>query len=280
VRIDLHTHSWCSDGTEPPELVMAAAASVGLDVVGLTDHDTTAGWAAAEAAVPLTGVALVRGIELSCRAEGMSVHLLGYLHDPDDPGLAEEAELVRSSRLDRARRMVRRLSVDHPITWDDVVAKVEPGATVGRPHIADALVALGVVPDRSSAFTSILATGSPYYVPYYATDLLHGIALLRAAGGVTVMAHPGALARGRVVSDAAIRAAADAGLAGLEVEHRDNPPEQRARLANLAASFGLLVTGASDHHGRGKANLLGEHTTDLAVLEAIEAAGRLPVVRP
>jgi predicted metal-dependent phosphoesterase TrpH len=141
-------------------------------------------------------------------------------------------------------------------------------------------VGLGVVPDRSSAFTSILATGSPYYVPYYATDLLHGIALLRAAGGVTVMAHPGALARGRVVSDAAIRAAADAGLAGLEVEHRDNPPEQRARLANLAASFGLLVTGASDHHGRGKANLLGEHTTDLAVLEAIEAAGRLPVVRP
>lgn len=280
MRIDLHTHSACSDGTDTPEQLMTAAVAAGLDVVALTDHDTTAGWAAARAAVARTGVALVRGVELSCRAEGMSVHLLGYLQDPDDADLTEEAELVRASRVDRARRMVRRLSADYPIVWDDVVARLEPGATIGRPHIADALVSLGVVPDRSAAFRSILANGSPYYVPYYATDLFRGIALLRAAGGLPVMAHPGAVERGRTVSAATIRAAADAGLAGLEIHHRDNPPEQRVRLAALAEELGLLTTGASDYHGRGKVNLLGEHTTAPEVLAAIAAQGRLPVVRP
>ncbi len=280
MRIDLHTHSVASDGTEPPEVVVAEAARAGLDVVALTDHDTTAGWAVAETAALRHGVALVRGAELSCRAEGTSVHLLAYLHDPADAGLLAEADRVRASRAGRAQEIVRRLAADYPVTWDDVLAQTGPDATVGRPHIADALVALGVLPDRSAAFTSLLTQDSPYYVQHYATDLVEAVRLVLAAGGVPVMAHPGASSRGRVLSDAAVRAAADAGLAGLEVDHRDHSPEQRARLAALAAELGLLVTGSSDYHGLGKPNLLGENTTAPSVLAAIAERGRLAVVGP
>lgn len=280
MRVDPHTHSRVSDGTDSPAELVAAAVHAGLDVVGLTDHDSTRGWAEAEAAAVRDGIALLRGAELSCRADHASVHLLSYLHDPDDADLLAEGERIRESRLGRARAMVDRIAADHPLTWDDVLAQTQTGTTVGRPHIADALVALGVVADRGEAFASILATGSPYYVPYYATALLPAIAMVRAAGGVPVLAHPGAAARGRVVSDDTIRAAADAGLAGLEVDHRDNPPAQRARLSALAAELGLLVTGSSDYHGDGKPNRLGEHTTDRAVLEEVVAQGRLPVVGP
>lgn len=280
MRVDLHTHSRVSDGTDSPAGVVAAAARAGLDVVALTDHDTTRGWAEAEAAAVRHHVALVRGAELSCRAEGTSVHLLAYLHDPDDAALLAEGDLIRRSRVDRARAMVERIAADHALTWDDVLAQTQTGTTVGRPHIADALVAAGLVADRGAAFASILATGSPYYVPYYATALLPAIRMVRAAGGVPVLAHPGAAARGRVVSDETIRDAAKAGLAGLEVDHRDHTPAQHARLAALAAELGLLVTGSSDYHGAGKPNRLGEHTTSPAVLAAVVEQGRVPVVGP
>ena len=279
MRIDLHTHSVVSDGTDAPDQVIAAAADAGLDVVGLTDHDSTLGWASAEEAALAHGVALVRGVELSCAAEHMSVHVLSYLHDPDDPALRAEMDRIRSSRVRRARTIVDRLAADMPLHWDDVLAQTEPGATVGRPHIADALVARGHVPDRSAAFTSLLATRSKYHVPHYAIGVVRAVALIRAAGGVPVLAHAGALARGRVVSDATIRSMVDAGLAGVEVHHRDNPPEQRERLAELATRWGLLVTGASDYHGSGKPNLIGENLTAPEVLAAIEEQGRLPVVR-
>ncbi len=280
MRIDLHTHSVASDGTDAPDEVVASAAEAGLDVVGLTDHDTTAGWVAAEAAALRHGIALVRGAELSCRAEGTSVHLLAYLYDPADAGLLAEAGRVRASREGRAQEMVRRLAADYPVTWADVVAQTGPDATVGRPHIADALVAAGVLPDRSAAFTSLLTQDSPYYVQHYATALVDAVRLVLAAGGVPVMAHPGASNRGRVLSDAAIRAAADAGLVGLEVHHRDHTPEQVARLTALAAELGLIVTGSSDYHGLGKPNVLGERTTAPSVLAAIVERGRLPVVGP
>lgn len=280
MRIDLHTHSVASDGTDAPERVIAAAARAGVDVVALTDHDTTAGWAPAAAAVGRYPVALVRGAELSCRAEGVSVHLLSYLHDPADVALVAEADRIRASREGRAREMVRRLAMDFPLTWEDVMAHTGPDATVGRPHIADALVTKSVLPNRSAAFQSILANDSPYYVQHYATGLVRAIGLVLAAGGVPVIAHPGAATRGRILSDAAIREAAAAGLAGLEVRHRDHSPEQVARLTVLAAELGLLITGSSDYHGHGKPNLLGEHTTDPAVLAAIAERGRLAVVRP
>ncbi|HWS57693.1 MAG TPA: PHP domain-containing protein [Actinotalea sp.] len=280
MRIDLHTHSVASDGTESPAQVVAAAARAGLDVVALTDHDTTSGWAEAVVAGAEHGVTVVRGVEMSCRAAGRSIHLLAYLPDPDDAGLLAEAERIRAARRDRARAIVGLLAQDYPLTWDDVLAQTAAGTTVGRPHIADALVARGHVPDRSAAFASLLATGSRYYVPHYATPVLRAVRLVRAAGGVPVVAHPGATGRDRPVTDEEIEALVDAGLAGLEVHHRDNSPEQVERLTRAARRWGLLVTGSSDYHGAGKDNVLGEHTTRPQVLAEIEAQGRTAVVRP
>ncbi|MCV2395411.1 PHP domain-containing protein [Actinotalea sp. M2MS4P-6] len=279
MRIDLHAHSAASDGTEPPSGVIASAAAAGLDVVALTDHDTTRGWAEAAVAAREHGVALVRGVELSCRHGGRSLHLLSYLHDPEHPALLAEAERVRAARHERARTMVDLLAKDFPLTWDDVEEQVGEGATVGRPHIADALVALGVVADRSAAFSELLATGSPYWVPHHALLLRDAIGLVLEAGGVPVLAHPGAVARGRVVTETEVATFVGAGLAGLEVWHRDNPPAERARLEALADRFELLATGSSDYHGAGKPNRLGEHLTDPTVLELIEGAGRLEVIR-
>ncbi|QTE30002.1 PHP domain-containing protein [Pengzhenrongella sicca] len=278
--IDLHTHSRASDGTDAPAAVVAAAAAAGLGVVALTDHDTTAGWAEAALAAAETGVTVVRGTEVSARARGISVHLLSYLQDPAHPALLVELTRTRSARLDRARTMVELLGPDFGLTWADVVAQTLPDTTIGRPHIADALVARGVVADRTAAFATMLVPRSKYYVPHYAPDVLAAIGAVRAAGGVPVFAHPGALERGRVVSDATIEAMADAGLAGLEVHHRDHSPEQVARLTALADRLGLLATGSSDYHGAGKPNRLGENVTDRAVFDAIEEQGRTAVVRP
>lgn len=280
VRIDLHTHSHVSDGTDAPAVLVADAARAGLDVVALTDHDTTAGWAEAAAAAREHGVALVPGMELSCRAGGTSVHLLSYLHDPDDAALLAEAEATRTSRLHRAHRMVALLAEDVDITWADVEAQTEPGTTVGRPHVADALVALGHASDRSAAFETLLSTSSPYYVPHHAPDAVLAVELVRAAGGVPVLAHPRASQRGAVVPEAAIRRMVDAGLAGLEVDHRDHDRSQREHLRALAQSLGLLVTGSSDYHGAGKPNLLGENLTSPDVLQAIEDQGSGKVIRP
>lgn len=280
MRVDLHTHSTASDGTDAPAAVVAAAAVAGLDVVALTDHDTTAGWAPASEAARNAGIALVPGTEVSARSHGISVHVLSYLQDPDHPALLAEMERTRAARLVRARSIVDLLAEDYDLTWDDVVAATGTDATVGRPHIADALVARGVVADREEAFTSMLVPRSKYYVPHYAPDVLDAVAAIRTSGGVPVFAHPGADGRGRVVPDVVIERMADAGLAGLEVHHRDHGSAQVARLTALAERLGLLITGASDYHGAGKPNLLGEHLTDPAVLEAIEGQGTVPVVRP
>lgn len=280
MRIDLHTHSNRSDGTSAPADVVREAVAAGLDVVALTDHDTTLGWAEATDAAVAAGVALVRGEEISCSAAGISVHLLSYLHEPDHPAVLDLTEAARKSREVRARTLVERLGRDHPIVWDDVLAQIGPGATVGRPHIADALVALGLVPDRASAFEHLLSVRGPYYVPYAAPQALVMVGAVRAAGGVPVLAHPRAVARGRVVPLTVIEEMADAGLAGLEVDHRDHPAEWREWLRVLAARLGLLCTGSSDYHGTGKPNRLGENLTSPEVLDAIEEQGALPVVRP
>jgi predicted metal-dependent phosphoesterase TrpH len=281
VRIDLHTHSYASDGTDAPGDVVREAAEAGLDVVALTDHDTTRGWPDAVDAAQEVGVALVRGIEVSCSTDqGISVHLLGYLQDPEDAALVRETEAARSSREERARRLVERVSKDYPLAWEDVLAQLGPDATVGRPHIADALVARGHVTDRAAAFASLLASRSPYYVPYEAPDAIAMISAIRAAGGVPVLAHPFAAARGRIVPVHVIEEMTEAGLAGLEVEHRDHTPDRRRHLRSLAARLDLLVTGSSDFHGAGKPNALGENLTDPEVFEQIEADGRLPVIRP
>nr|WP_217500637.1 PHP domain-containing protein [Arthrobacter sp. C9C5] len=270
----MHAHSNVSDGTQAPAEVIASAAGAGLDVVALTDHDSTDGWAEASAAAREHGVALVPGMEISCRtSEGISVHLLSYLHDPAHPGLLDEITKAKDARFTRAERMVSLLAEDYPLTWDDVIHHVAPGATLGRPHIADALVAAGVVEDRSEAFESILTSHSRYWVQHYAPDPAYAVELVRDAGGVPVFAHPVASSRGRIVGDRTYREMIDAGLAGLEIDHRDNPEEGRAFLRRLAERHGLLVTGSSDYHGAGKPNLLGENLTAPEVFARIEELG-------
>jgi predicted metal-dependent phosphoesterase TrpH len=275
VRIDLHAHSTVSDGTQTPRELVAAAVEAGLDVLAITDHDSTSGWDEATAAALELGVALVPGMEVSCRTpEGISVHVLSYLHDPTHAGLLEEITKAKDARLSRAEHMVSLLAEDYPLSWDDVTQHVAPGATVGRPHIADALVAAGLVGDRTEAFATILSSRSRYFVQHYAPEPAVAVALIRAAGGVPVFAHPVASARGRTVGEAVYRDMVDAGLAGLEVYHRDNPEDRRPFLLDFAARHGLIVTGSSDYHGAGKPNLLGENTTTPEAFAEIERQGR------
>jgi predicted metal-dependent phosphoesterase TrpH len=274
VRIDLHAHSTVSDGTQPPADVVRSAAAAGLDVVALTDHDSTAGWEPAFAAARECGIGLVPGMEVTCHSvQGISVHVLAYLHDPAHPGLLAEIGKARDARLTRAERMVELLAEDYPITWADVNAHTAHGATVGRPHIADALVAAGIVSDRSEAFAHILTSRSRYYMTHYAPEPARAVELIKQAGGVAVFAHPVASSRGRVVGEEVFREMIDAGLDGVEVDHRDNPEEGKAWLRRLAAENGLLVTGSSDYHGAGKPNRLGENTTSVQVLGRILELG-------
>jgi predicted metal-dependent phosphoesterase TrpH len=275
--IDLHTHSSVSDGTESPAELMATARAAGLDVVAITDHDTTTGWAAAEAARP-PGLTVIPGMELSCRwfpadQPPISVHLLAYLFDPASPGLAAERERLRTERLCRAERIVDALAADgYPVVWERIVAGCA-GGVVGRPHIARALVEAGVVASVDEAFATLLHHGSPYYVAKADTDVRKGIALIRAAGGVPVFAHALATTRGRIVGDDAIAAMAETGLLGLEVDHPDHSPDQREHLRGLARDLGLISTGSSDYHGTNKRTAIAVCTTEPAQLEALLAAG-------
>jgi 3',5'-nucleoside bisphosphate phosphatase len=277
--VDLHTHSRVSDGTESPAEVVEQAVAAGLSAIALTDHDTTAGWPDARQAAERTGLGLLPGVELSTRLGWRSVHVLGYLVDPEHPGLVAETARIREARRSRARRIVDRIGVDYPLAWADVLAQTTPGSTVGRPHIADALVALGIESDRSAAFAGILHPRRGYIEPHYAPTPQAGVRLIRAAGGVPVLAHPGAAGRDRVLGEDVIAELIDEGLFGLEVYHRENTPDGRERVAELAARFDLAVTGSSDYHGSGKPNRLGENTTSPEVVERIiaEATGTDPV---
>ncbi|MFI1439498.1 PHP domain-containing protein [Streptomyces fructofermentans] len=279
MRVDLHCHSTASDGTDTPAELVRNAAAAGLDVVALTDHDTTRGYAEAIAAVP-AGLTLVTGAELSCRLDGVGLHMLAYLFDPDEPELLRERELVRDDRVPRAKAVVGRLrDMGVPVTWEQV-ARIAGDGSVGRPHIATALVELGVVADVSAAFTTQwLADGGRAYVAKHESDPFEAIRLVKAAGGVTVFAHPGAAKRGRTVPESALAELAAAGLDGIEVDHMDHEPATRARLRGLAAELGLLVTGSSDYHGSRKTCVLGEYTTDPEIYGEIprRATGAFPV---
>jgi predicted metal-dependent phosphoesterase TrpH len=277
--VDLHTHSSASDGTESPARLVRAAAAAGLGTVAITDHDSTAGWEPAAAAAQESGITLVPGMELSTRRGYASVHMLAYLFDPNNAGLVSEMARIRSARLTRAEDMVRAIGEDYDLSWADVVAQTSDGATVGRPHIADALVAKGHSLTRSDAFAGILHWKAGYYQPHYAPDPLLGVKLIVAAGGVPVLAHPATHGRSAIVSEAELKALVEAGLFGLEVEHRENTPEGKERLYALAEKYGLEVTGSSDYHGEGKPNRLAENTTSLEVLERLiaRATGSEPV---
>jgi 3',5'-nucleoside bisphosphate phosphatase len=280
MRIDLHTHSSASDGTDTPAGLVAAAVAAGLDVLAITDHDTTGGWAQALAARP-AGLTIVPGAEFSCvhhDAEGRRVglHLLAYLFDPADEALRAERARLRASRSDRARIIVGRLAADgYPVSWARVQALADGGA-VGRPHIGRALVEAGVVADVSAAFTELLSSRGKYYERKADTDVFDAIALVRAAGGLPVFAHPLARRRGPVVSDEAIAAMAAAGLVGLEVDHPDHDAADRDHAAALARDLDLIRTGSSDYHGTNKPVPLGAGTT---TSEAYEQLLALPAAR-
>ncbi|MCF6525527.1 PHP domain-containing protein [Streptomyces sp. JJ36] len=279
MRIDLHTHSTASDGTDTPAELVRNAAAAGLDVVALTDHDTVAGHEEAVRALP-SGLTLVTGAELSCRLNGIPLHMLAYLFDPEEPELARERELVRDDREPRARGMIRKLNeLGVPVTWEQVAGIAGDGA-VGRPHIASAMVELGVVESVSDAFTSEwIANDGRAYVDKHELDPFEAVRLIKGAGGVAVFAHPLAVKRGACLPESAIAELAAAGLDGLEADHMDHDPDTRKKLHGVAAELGLLATGSSDYHGSRKTCVLGEHTThpDVYAEIAARASGAGPL---
>lgn len=272
--IDLHTHSRISDGTQAPAELVRAAAAAGLDVLGLTDHDITAGWDEAAEAAQAAGIALVRGIEISTRYRGSGVHLLAYLPDPANPTLVGELRRILEGRDDRVPAMLARLrELGIAGATEPALAEVtvNAGAT-GRPHVADLLVRLGVVTDRDQAFEEYLSQGRPAYVDRYAADLVRMIGVVTSAGGVPVIAHPWGRGSAEVLDEAAFAVLAEAGLFGIEVDHLDHDADQRARLREIAERIGLAVTGSSDHHGTGKVDhYLGVESTAPDQLERILA---------
>jgi 3',5'-nucleoside bisphosphate phosphatase len=280
VRIDLHAHSTASDGTDTPAQLVAAAAAAELDVVALTDHDTTAGWLAAVECLP-AGLRLVRGAEFSCLAPDgrggcTSVHLLGYLFDPHSEAITAEQTRLRGERRARLHAMAARMATDgFPIDPDAVLDGLAPEAPAGRPHLAQALVSAGVVGTVDEAFHRFLHSGSRYYLDRADTDVRTAVRMVRDAGGVAVLAHPLARRRGPVIDLAVISELAAEGLAGIEVDHPDHASADRAALREVATALDLVITGSSDYHGANKTVSLGQETTDLEALERIEQlAGR------
>jgi 3',5'-nucleoside bisphosphate phosphatase len=277
----MHSHSTASDGTCPPADVMLRARAAGLDVIALTDHDTVAGLEEARLALP-QGLALLPGMELSCRLEGHSVHLLGYLFDPGHQELALECARIRESRLYRAQAMVERLAaLGVPVTWDQVSAIAGRGV-VGRPHIARAMTEAGVIDAPEQAFgPDWIGPGGRAYVSRYALDPVRAIALIRAAGGVTVLAHPRGGTRGWIIPDDVIAALAAAGLHGIEVWHPDQDQSARHELQALAAMLDLVASGGSDDHGELTGYRIGSDTIAAEAYERLvsQATGARPVSR-
>ena len=249
-RIDLHAHTVVSDGTLTPTQLVELAARKGLAAIAVTDHDHLGGLAEARAAGERLGVEIVPGVELSVSHPSGDVHVLAYFVDPEEPRLAARLAEFRDVRASRGRLMVeklRALGVD--VTYEDVLAHAKEGA-VGRPHIARALMAKGIVKSVNEAFERWIGDDSPAYVEKAKLDAREAIALVHGAGGVAVLAHPGLLAeKGR---DTLVRELAALGLDGVEVEHSRHPSEVRRRMRALAKELDLVETGGSDFHGENK----------------------------
>ncbi|KZB82395.1 PHP domain-containing protein [Amycolatopsis regifaucium] len=275
MRIDLHAHSTASDGTDSPAGLVAAAAKAGLDVVAITDHDTTAGWAPAAEALP-PGLSLVPGAELSTisvdpvTGRHVSVHLLAYLFDPESPALVAEQTRLRSERRWRLRVMAERMAADGlPVDPDEVMSLLPEDGSAGRPHLAQALVRAGVVSSVNEAFGSHLGNGSGYFVARQDTLVEDAIDMIAEAGGVTVIAHPFAYSRGATITVDVLTDLARRGLTGVEVDHPNHDEETRVQLHGLAGELGLVRTGSSDYHGTNKTIDLGDETTDPLALEEL-----------
>lgn len=283
---DLHCHTVYSDGTQTAEELIAQAQELGLAGVAITDHDTEKGWDDAIAAArrhryPLICGSEIEGIERT-GGRHISVHVLAWLYDRSNSAIRDLFAATQCERMKRAKRMTEALAKDYPITWEDVCAQAKRGGdtTVGRPHMADALVAAGCYPTRSDAFAGAVNYRSKYYIPVHSPDAETVISAVKAAGGVAGIAHAGSLERNdEILTDEDIERFAALGLDALEVYHRENPPAQRKRLLGLAQRLNLLVTGGSDWHGRGgKPNELGENTTDAATVAEIVRRAVMPII--
>jgi predicted metal-dependent phosphoesterase TrpH len=269
---DLHTHSTYSDGTLEPEEVVELATTRDLAGIALTDHDTTDGVERARKAARATGLVVLTGCELSAEHGGNPVHVLGYEFDPAEPVFAARRERIRSGRVTRARRMVERLRVlGVPVTYERVQELAGDGS-VGRPHVARAMVEAGVVPDVAAAFSpEWIGTGGRAYVAKEAPTPLEAVALIHGAGGVAVLAHPSVHAGARAVPEPLIRAMATAGLDGLEADHPDHSPADRDHWRALAAELGMEATGSSDCHGALYGYRMGVCRTPEATVAALLA---------
>jgi 3',5'-nucleoside bisphosphate phosphatase len=271
VRIDLHTHSTASDGTDAPGELMLRAREAKLDVIALCDHDSAAGWDEADQAAHEAGIVLIPGMEISTTYHGAGVHLLAYFVNPSEPALSAELERILDGRRGRLTAVISQLN-DHgiEITEDDVRVQVGGAPAIGRPHIADALIARGVVRDREQAFAEYLSAGRPGHVVRYATPLVDMLGLVTAAQGVPVLAHPWGRASRQVLTAGAIASLSEAGLVGLEIDHHDHDRAARMALREVAAYLGFIVTGSSDYHGTGKVGHgLGSNLTDPEQLERL-----------
>jgi predicted metal-dependent phosphoesterase TrpH len=259
--IDLHLHSNVSDGTGSPTQVVRDAYAAGVRTMALTDHDTSDGWDEATRECQRLGMTFIPGMEFSTRVSGGSVHMLAYLFDPSDEGLRAEMTRLVSERGGRLEEMTNRLSEDFDISWEDVLAQSQEGTTLGRPHLADALIQKSIVESREEAFATMLHSRHRYYVPTPATDPVTAATLIRGAGGVPIIAHPASNRHGHVVPREYFIALHAAGLAGFELGHRENVAEGVAKLQSYVDEFDLIVTGSSDYHGTGKPNQPGENET-------------------
>jgi predicted metal-dependent phosphoesterase TrpH len=275
--IDLHTHTNASDGTDSPSELIDKAINRGINILALTDHDTTRGWSEASSALlnhsSQSAMKLVLGAEISCQDEnGISIHMLGLLFDPDYKPLYEVLERTRENRHSRMERIIARLNeAGIDITLEEVNAQRKGDATLGRPHLADALVARGHVASRDEAFAALLHNKSKFYINHYSPSPVETIKLIKAAGGVAVIAHPLASQRGRTISMDLFESLISAGLDGIEVDHRDHSESEKSELLRFAIENELIVTGSSDYHGTGKLNQLAEYTTHPRQWEALEA---------
>jgi len=270
--IDLHTHTTASDGTDSPFALVKKALATGVTTLGITDHDSTAGWAEAITALQ-PQIQLALGAEVSClTADGISVHMLGLLFDGEDEQLQQMLSDCRDTRLPRMRKMVALLQADgFDISLEDVYQAAPDQATIGRPHLADALVAKKIVATRDEAFADLLHNESKYYVTHAAPTPADAIATIKRAGGVAVIAHPFASRRGQILTADTFQDLVIAGLDGIEVHHRDQNAAEQQVLTEIARELHLVTTGASDYHGTGKLNAMAENTTHPAQWEALEA---------
>ena len=270
--IDLHTHTTASDGTDSPFALVKKALATGVTTLGITDHDSTAGWAEAITAIQ-PQIQLVLGAEISClTTDGISVHMLGLLFDGEDEQMQQMLSDSRDTRLPRMRKMVALLQADgFDISLEDVYQAAPDQATIGRPHLADALVAKKIVATRDEAFADLLHNESKYYVTHAAPTPADAIATIKSAGGVAVIAHPFASRRGQILTVDSFQDLVTAGLDGIEVHHRDQNAAEQQVLIEIARELHLVTTGASDYHGTGKLNSMAENTTHPAEWEALEA---------